>query len=85
MNTIMESASIRQKLHQYIDKGDEKLLKLMYAVAKEYNEDDDFEYQFTEDEIKLFEERSAKRLSGESKTYSWKDAKEIITGKKKME
>jgi hypothetical protein len=74
----MESGSLRQKLHQYVDQGDEKLLKLMYAVAKEYNEDDDFEYQFTEEEIKLFEERSAKRLSGESNTYSWKDAKDII-------
>lgn len=81
----MEPSSLRQKLHQYIDKGDEKLLKLMYAVAREYNEEDDFEYQFTEEEIKLFEERSAKRHSGESKTYNWKDAKEIITGKKKME
>ena len=81
----MESGSLRQKLHQYIDQGDDKLLKLMYAVAKEYNEDDDFEYQFSEEEIKLFEERTAKRLSGESKTYSWKDAKEIITGKKKIQ
>jgi hypothetical protein len=84
MKRVMETASIRQKLHQYIDKGDEKLLKLMYAVAREYNEDDDFEYQFTDEEIKLFEERTAKRLSGDSKIYSWKDAKDIITGQKKM-
>ncbi|HVW62955.1 MAG TPA: hypothetical protein VHC48_23045 [Puia sp.] len=81
----MEPASLRQKLHQYVDNGDEKLLKLMYAVAREYNEEDDFEYQFTEEEIKLFEERSAKRQNGESKTYDWKDAKEIILGKKKIE
>ena len=81
----MEQASMRQKLHQYIDKGDDKLLKLMYAVAREYNEDDDIEYQFTDEEIKLFEERRAKRLSGESKTYSWKEAKEIITNQKKIE
>lgn len=81
----MEPLNLRQKLHQYIDQGDEKLLKLMYAVAKEYNEDDDFEYRFAEEEIRLFEERTAKRLSGESKTYSWKEAKEIITGKRKME
>ena len=66
----MESGSLRQKLHQYIDQGDDKLLKLMYAVAKEYNEDDDFEYKFKEEEIKLFEERTTKRLSGESKTYT---------------
>jgi hypothetical protein len=80
----MESSNLRQKLHQYIDQGDDKLLKLMYAVAKEYNEDDDFEYQFTEEEIRLFEERTAKRRSGESQVYNWKDAKEIIAGKKKM-
>jgi len=81
----MESGDIRQKLHQYIDTGDEKLLKLMYAVAREYNEEDDFEYEFTEEEIKMFDERRAKHLSGESKSYSWEEAKDIITGKKKME
>ena len=77
--------NIRQKLHQYIDQGDEKLLKLMYAVAKEYNEEDDFEYQFTDEEIKELEDRRAKRLSGESKTYGWQEAKDMITGKKKRE
>jgi hypothetical protein len=80
----MEVTNIRKKLQQYIDKGDEKLLKLMYAVAKEYSEDDDFEYDFTEEEIRVFEERRAKRLSGESKTYRWEDAKDIFIGKKKM-
>ena len=55
----------------------------MYAVAKEYNEKDDFEYEFSEEEIKLFEERRAKCLSDESKTYSWQEAKDIIIGKKK--
>lgn len=84
MSIVMEVTNIRQKLHQYVDKGDEKLLKLLYAIAKEYTEDDDFEYEFSEEEIKLFEERRAKRLSGESKTYSWEDAKAIITGKKKQ-
>lgn len=83
MSMVMEVTNIRQKLHQYVDKGDEKLLKLLYAIAKEYTEDDDFEYEFSEEEIKLFEERRAKRLSGESKTYIWEDAKAIITGKKK--
>jgi len=81
----METIHIREQLHQYIDKGDEKFLRLMYALAKEYNDEDDFEYEFTEEDIKLFDERRAKRLSGESKTYSWQEAKEIITGKKQME
>ena len=81
----MESANIRQKLQQYIDKGDEKLLKLMYAVAREYSGEDDFEYEFSAEEIKQFEERRNRRLSGESKIYSWQEAKDMITGKRKME
>lgn len=79
----MQAGNIRQKLHEYIDKGDERLLKLMYAMAREYNEDDDFEYEFSAEDIKRFEERRNSRISGESKTYSWEEAKEIITGKKK--
>ncbi len=77
----MQATSIRQKLHQYIDNSDEKLLKLMFALAKEYNEDDDFEYEFTAEDIKVFDERREKRLSGESSTYSWEQAKNIITRK----
>ena len=80
----MLSENMREKLHNYVDKGDEKLLKIMYVVAKEYNNEDDFEHEFTNDEIKTFEERKAKRLSGESKCYSWDQAKNIITGKSKI-
>ena len=81
MKLAMQALIIRQKLHQYIDNGDEKLLKLMYALAKEYNEDDDFEYEFTAEDIKELDKRRDKRLGGESKTYSWEEAKKIITGK----
>ena len=77
----MEPANIRQRLHQFVDKGDDMLLKLMYAVAKEYTGEDDFEYEFSDEEIKILEDRRAKRLSGESKTYSWQEAKDFITGK----
>ena len=66
------SRNIRQKLHRYVDIGDKKLLKLLYAIPKEYTEDDDFEYEFSEEEIKVFVERRTERLSGENKTYSWK-------------
>lgn len=80
----MHPENIRQKLYQYVDKGDDKLLKLMYALAKEYTREDDFEYAFSDEEIKLLEDRRVKRLSGESKTYSWQEAKDIVTGKNKI-
>ena len=79
---IMTSANIRQKLHQYIDKGDDKLIKLIYAFAKEYNEEEDFEYELSDEQIKNLQERTAKRLNGESKTHNWEEAKSIIIGKK---
>ncbi len=79
----MESKNIREKLHDYVDNGDPKLLKLMYAMAREYNDEDDFEYEFTDEEIRIFEQRKAKRISGESKTFSWDEAKRIITDENK--
>ncbi|MDP4131405.1 MAG: hypothetical protein Q8918_15670 [Bacteroidota bacterium] len=85
MNLIMVPSNIRQRLHQYIDKGDDKMLKLMYALAKEYTGEDDYEYEFTDDEIKVFEERRAKRLRAESKTYTWPEAKDRIIGKNKSD
>ncbi len=80
----MHPENIRHKLYQYVDKGDDKLLKLMYALAKEYAGEDDFEYAFSDEEIKLLEDRRVKRLSGERKTYSWQEAKDIVTGKNKI-
>ncbi len=74
----MSAPNIRQQLHQYVDQGDEKLLKLLYALAKEYNSDKDVD--FTSDDIQHFEARSASRLREESKTYTVKEARDAITG-----
>ena len=83
MYLSMLPSGIRQKLQQYIDSGDEKLLKLMYALAKEYTGEEDYEYEFTDNEVKIWEERRAKRLKMESKTYSWPEAKDHVIGKRK--
>lgn len=80
----MEDVKLREKLHNYVEKGDEKLLKLMYVLAKEYNDEDDSDHQFTTDEIKLFEQRRTSRISGKSKVYSREEAHNMIIGKKGM-
>jgi hypothetical protein len=79
----METAAIRYKLHQYIDNSDSKLLKLMYALAREYKEEGEGNIadEFNESDIERYEIRRAKRLNGESKIYDWSDAKKMITGK----
>lgn len=47
----------------------------------EFYGDDDPKNNFTTEDIKVFDERRKKRLRGESKTYSWQGAKEVITKK----
>ena len=79
----MESVILKEKLQEYIDMGDDKLLKLMYAVAKEYIEIED-EYELTEEQVAELDARREKRISGESKGYSWDEAKKIITGEMRI-
>jgi hypothetical protein len=77
----METVDMRKELHQYIDEGDDRLIRMVYAIIKEYNEDD--EYQFTEEEIKQFNERRERWLLGEGKTYTWEEVKQsILSGKR---
>ena len=59
--------------------GDEKLLRVLYAVASEYSDEEDF--IFTDSDIQEFERRRNNRISGISKTFSWPEAKQIITAK----
>lgn len=66
----MQAANIREKLQYYIENSDEKLLNFLYVLAKEYNDEDDLEYEFSEEELQEFEQRRAKRINGESKLYS---------------
>ena len=51
-------------------------------MAKEYNEDDDLEYEVTAEDIQILDERRQKRLSGESTSHSWEEVKKAITAKK---
>ena len=73
----MEALLIKEELHNLIESGDEKLLHLMYALAKEYNNEQ--ENEFTEDELNEFKRRRENHLNGKSKSYTWDEAKLIIT------
>jgi hypothetical protein len=78
----METWDMRKELHQYIDEGDDRLIRMVYAMIKEYDKDD--EYEFTDEEIKQFEERRERWLRGESKAYTWEEIKERILKKQPL-
>lgn len=75
----METNVIKEKLHQFVDNGDDKLLNMLYAVANEYSKEEEF--VFTSADIEAFEKRRNSRLNGESATFSWQEAKKRITAK----
>jgi hypothetical protein len=75
----METNVIKEKLHRFVEQGDEKLLKMLYAVASEYSGEDDF--IFTDADIEEFEKRRESRLTGASNTFTWAQAKQMIISK----
>jgi hypothetical protein len=75
--------SLKEKLQEYINTGDDKLLKLLYAVAKEYTHNED-EYELTDDQIAELDLRRERSFSGASKGYSWTEARKVIIGDKKI-
>lgn len=72
----MSSIAIKEVLHQYINSGDDKLLQMIYAIVREYNNP-----EFSEEEIAELEQRSNDRKKGVSKTNDWETAKAMMTGK----
>ncbi len=38
----MDTAQIKEELHKYIDKADERFLRLVHAIATNYKDDEDY-------------------------------------------
>ena len=55
-------ALIKEELNKYTDKGDEKLLKLIYLIVAEYQYD-----ELSVSDIAELENRTSKSKSGKSK------------------
>ena len=41
-NNAMGTAELRKELHGYIDKADDEFLKMVYALAKNYRDKEDY-------------------------------------------
>lgn len=78
----METTLLKQELQEYINNGDERLLKMLHAVAREYNDEGDGEYELNAEELSVIEEESEAYWKGKSKAYDWEAVKQMITGKK---
>ena len=52
--TNMNTAKIRQELHQFIDLGDERFLRIVHALATNYKSEEDFTVLGTPMDLKTY-------------------------------
>ncbi|MBV6880380.1 hypothetical protein NG800_008685 [Epilithonimonas ginsengisoli] len=76
----MESTlEIRQRIHDYIDDADERILRIFNAIIDAEEEDEELEaseYPQVPDYVyERIEEERKKYLKGELKTSSWEEVK----------
>lgn len=77
----MSKEEIRKEIQQYLETAEERLLKAVHAMLKEYSNQGDYELSATE--INLLEERRAEYKTGKSKTYTPKEIRKMIYAKHK--
>jgi predicted GIY-YIG superfamily endonuclease len=69
----MVAAQIREELHEYINHADERVLNLIYGMMRADNDE-----LLTQGQQEDLDERIARHKSGESKSYSWSEARAQI-------
>jgi hypothetical protein len=69
----MGAAEIREQLHHFIEHADERMLNLMYGMMKA-----DSGGILNPEQQEDLEKRIARHKKGESKSYSWAEARAQI-------
>lgn len=69
----MGAAQIREELHQFINRADERVLTLIYGMMKADNEN-----VLSEEQQVDLDKRMARHKNGESKSFSWPEARPQI-------
>jgi hypothetical protein len=78
----MNTATIRQKLHEYISTADDKKVKAIYTII-ESDLNEIYEWWDDKDLIAELDSRSDDLKTGKDKGYQWEEAKqEILKGRK---
>lgn len=73
----MNTAAIRQQLHEYSERANDKKVEGLYMfVEDEINNPQTF--RLSEEQLRILDEEREAHLSGESQSYSWEKAKQII-------
>jgi uncharacterized cupin superfamily protein len=69
----MRAAQIREELHQFINRADERVLVLLYGMMKADNED-----LLTPEQQQDLDQRIERHKKGESKSFTISEARDKI-------
>lgn len=71
----MEMLDLKKSVLEHVDKADERLLKLMKALAESYEEDAADSFSLSDEQYQIIEKRRESYFRGESKSLSWEEVK----------
>jgi hypothetical protein len=71
----MTTLKIRQKVFDYINNADERILKAVYAMLKEYEDTPGGKSALSEKQYEIIEKRWKNHKSGKSKSYTIEEVK----------
>jgi hypothetical protein len=71
----MTTVEIKAELHEEIEHGDPRLLKMIYALIKEYREDDGED--IADERLQLVLRERERYLRGEGRSYTWAELKNM--------
>jgi putative addiction module component (TIGR02574 family) len=72
----MGTTQLREELHEFINKADERLLNLLYAMVQADMKEDD--YELSAAHKKILDERLATHESNPTSGSSWEEVKSRI-------
>jgi len=83
LNT-MEISELKNRVLDHIDTADERLLKLMKALAESYeNQEKSATSSLSEKQYEILEKRRKSHFAGESKSLTWEQTKKNARNGKK--
>lgn len=73
----MTSIDLRNKVKEYVETADVRLLRMMEALAETY-QNEVHEPSLSEDQYEILDARREAHYSGRSKSLSWEEVKDLI-------
>lgn len=72
----MATLDLRKSVSIYVENADERLLKLIKALAESYQKDAQEDFVLSKEQYEEMDRRREAHLKGESKSFTWEQVKQ---------